>query len=658
MADLKASDPPEVLPRVYAPFLPVLEQLSPAMQKLLHGQLLQFERFARAIDRPRLAEQGDFEGLGGLATRGDMAQLVQSELLLRTEAPLEFLRRIAEHEALYLEKVFADPGATTAYRAVVSVGPGLLGHGRLIALAALFFLARVAMQRDARLQWCFLPRTEGAVWFDGISVNTIKRFLKAASYREMTFAELAESRSLWERLQPHELARPRDEISDWVIGAVAKRGPDNDPLAAEESADALLFDLQPPKPGEPRVARFEVRQHGKDRGRTDIVFPDDRVCLSALTDPFRRPKAGPPLSAGAGRRPAQEGWEPRHFLALPHARLVRVRAGLLILIEETKGKTPKSWLLELPELCRIAGVSLDGRLLSIVVQTSADGGEALVYCQFHLSDGCFDLVTRRSKPVISAHLFRNQAAYALPPLHSFCSGVELCTSSGQRFRLDMSEGEEVGFQMLYDEPKTLYASGAYRVVRIDEQGVRRLRVLKGAKLIDEYVQLEEEYDGAYLGLVYAPEERGLAYCVAPGRWEVPRGSTLAHEGAESQRLSLRLDPHELLLSATPAKRRVSARIWSDASYGGDGTVRLFGIEDGVRAARQATLNLGDDALAVVAVKFAHGSYWALAMGSDGTPSELLSYRYRKRVSRHECTRFDLDRLSAEAAVIPAETFDD
>src|SRR4051794_30027811 len=115
----KATDAAAALPAPYAVFLPVLEQLSVPLGQLIRGQLAQFERLIGGFDEADLHAQGDFEGLGSLTTHGDIAHIVQSELLLRTEAPLEFLRRLAESETLYHEKEYSDPGVKSLYRLTI-----------------------------------------------------------------------------------------------------------------------------------------------------------------------------------------------------------------------------------------------------------------------------------------------------------------------------------------------------------------------------------------------------------------------------------------------------------------------------------------------------------------------------------------------------------
>ena len=184
---------------------------------------------------------------------------------------------------------------------MISVGPGSPGHGRIVALAALIFMARVAQIRGAAFWWCFLPRTDGSVWFDELSVNTVKRLLKAASYREMTPDDAVEAAQLWEGLTAGPARRDAPELIDWMIGDLGRR-PRSPRNAAYWNPDAptnqLSFTVLAPCPGALRSARLQLRRRGGQATRADISFPDDRVCVSALKTPV------PPLrpAAPAARR--------------------------------------------------------------------------------------------------------------------------------------------------------------------------------------------------------------------------------------------------------------------------------------------------------------------------------------------------------------------
>jgi hypothetical protein len=260
------------------------------LAEVLGGLLTQCEAFADDLS-PAFPPLRASSRAGRPTHHGDIDTIVQSELLLRTEAPLEFLRRLVEAETLFHDRLHVDPGHRRVLRVMVSVGPGIMGHGRILALAALFLLARVAMQRSADLHWCFLPRAEGAVWFDRLSVNTIKRFLRSASFREAEAEDLREAREAWELAH----AGQQSQSTDWIIGAAQA-----DPGAGV--SNALSFTLLPFHPGQARAADVELRCHGRETRRRTIAFAPDRLCLAALEQPFPRPQpACPPLPRRAGR---------------------------------------------------------------------------------------------------------------------------------------------------------------------------------------------------------------------------------------------------------------------------------------------------------------------------------------------------------------------
>jgi hypothetical protein len=635
-------------PSAYAPFLPVLERLSDSLVELLHGQLLQFERLARNFDWRELAPQGEFEGLGGLTLRGEISHIVQSELLLRTEAPLEFLRRLAESETLFHEKQFADPGARPVYRAMISAGPGMLGHGRLIGLAALFFMARIAHARGAEFHWCFLPREAGAVWFDQISVNTIKRFLRAVSYREMDSDDVDAARLVWETLTADAAPAAAPEYLDWVIGS-DMRGP-----AVADSASALAFTLQPPVPGERRAAQIVVRQRGAERNRATIQLPDDRICVSALDTPFAPLKPAELAKLETSPRPKMGGWEPRHFITpRTDTKIVRMRHGLLILTGDPAWKIAQSWFVLLPDHLKLAGVGLDGQLLRIVVHTARSGRDTMILKDIALSAGAAPAILsglRREVP--SSHLFRNQPPGAIPSM-SWGGDLEVYSSFGQAFVFrSRPDGGEAQFSPLLKAPKTLWSSGPYRVVQPDPDA-KMLRVVKISKRhMDEFFIGEEAIGPDRLfDMVYSPAHRSLAYSVMPNVWTIPPFDWLVKRGDSGDPATIRLEPHETLLSAHGGTQQLTVRIWSDARHGGNGTVRTVRYNNGVPTLKQPVLRLGDDALSIVKIQPGDDGVWAMKVDDDQTPLELLLYRRKKKHSQSECTRFDLQALAREAVKV-------
>lgn len=625
-----------IFPAAYAGFLPVFERLSDALVELLHGQLLQFERLSSSLDWQEFAPQGEFEGLGGLTTRGEIAHIVQSELLLRTEAPLEFLRRLAEAETLFLEKQFADPGSRPVYRAIVSVGPGLLGHGRLVALAALFFMASIAAARGAEFHWCFLPREQGAVWFDALSVNTIKRFLRAASYREMDGDDVAAAQRTWEMLVPDAGGFGAQDYHDWTIGA--------GPFRTRDPGSALRFTLQPPVPGERRAMQIGVRRGGSERTRTTILLPDDRICVSALNDPFAPLKPSDLARLATGPKPGLEGWEPLYFVT-PRAdrKIVRMPDGVLILAGEASWKSSRQWFIPLPEDVKLAGIVLEDRLLQIATHSARSGQDVMRYWAVHLADTQGNVASGLVRKVPSAHLFRNQRPWALPALN-WGGSIEVYSTFGKAFLFaERGWGEDARFSPLDTAPKLLWSNGVYGIVR--DKSASWAQALRHTKRRYDRFAIDREALDAdrLLDMVYAPVQRSLAYSVTPGVWKVPS----RNDAAEAA--TFRLEPHETLLAAYGTPQQLTARIWSDARYGGKGTVRTMRYEGGMGTLRQAVIKLGPDALSVAKVQLADDGVWAMAVDDSQAPAELLLYRGKH--GRMESQRFDLPALAGEAVRI-------
>jgi hypothetical protein len=649
----------DVLPAAYAPFLPVLERLSEPLVRVLEGQLVQFERLVRSMDTREFVPQGEFEGLGGLTMRGEVTHILQSELLLRTEAPLEFLRRLAESETVYLEKQYADPGARSVYRATISAGPGMLGHGRIVALAAIFFLARVARERGAEFHWCVLPRADGPVWFDEVSVNTIKRFLRAAAWREMHADDLGEAGKVWTSLEPQALKDENFRAVDWVIGADPRRPAlrGAPALAVRDSANSLSFALLPQIPGEPRSAQLLVRQNGRERARAAILFPDDHSCVSALENPFRPMKPQQRGGSALGTSiPALPGWEPHYFIMPnPQTHVVRLDEGLLILRWAGKDGFAQRHFVPIPEGVHLVGVRMQDNMFSVMVHEVRGGREMLSYGQFLLLGGASTKpVLARSRQVPSKHLFDKRGRYAVPPIN-IGEGAEFYSSSGAAYHLSFHHAQyDVGFMPLYKAPRTIFANPPYRVVEAEDGGRKTLRVLKQRHgLVDDYPagDLPEQL----YGMVYSGGDRSLAYSAAPGVWTIPAA---VKPGDQDRPRQIVVAPHETLLIGRISGTGETARIWSDARYGGDGSIRSVRQEEGAMVLRQAQLRLGGDAMSIVKIALADDGYWALAADADGAPSELLHYRLRKRDSRYLCDRFPLDGLRAKAAKIDLETLHD
>jgi len=306
---------PDRFPKAYETFAPVLDRLSDPLQKILKRHLHSLETIFAFVQSRDSKLIGDFEGVGGLTQRGEMHRILQSELLLRSEAPLEFLRRVAEGEALYMETERSDPSEKNIYRMIISMGPELLGHSRLVILAALIFLSRLANQQNADLHWCVLPsKTENdPIWFTELSVNSIKRFLKYASYRNASELDIEQASETWDRIFAETLPS-NSSINDWVIRSSTDRKPENPTLNIPNS---LAISMSPPIGDVPRICELTLKRKSGRPHKVMLNFPPDVTCISALNRPFRPVIRSTVINPEARTNASKfHGWEPLYHTAI------------------------------------------------------------------------------------------------------------------------------------------------------------------------------------------------------------------------------------------------------------------------------------------------------------------------------------------------------
>lgn len=115
------------------------------------GQLLR--PLIEAAATPSFLERTQPIGVGGLSRRGDFSRLSMSDWLWAEAEPLEFMRRAAMHELLFLapepERVPNKPEMVLLF----DTGPLQLGAPRLAHLALWIALARRAERVGATLYW-------------------------------------------------------------------------------------------------------------------------------------------------------------------------------------------------------------------------------------------------------------------------------------------------------------------------------------------------------------------------------------------------------------------------------------------------------------------------------------------------------------------------
>lgn len=261
-----APSPPPQLPSQYEFFSEVFDKLTDSLQVCLAGMLAHFARSSAfsLVQQPDPA--GEFAGYDGLHSRGDLKDLVESEWALRRFAPLEFLRRVSEGEALYRLKRMEAENGRRILPVVFESGPWMLGRNRLLALAALAYFARYAQQRGATLLWTLSGVHMG--WKTGFTLNGIRLFLQHSSP-----VASGQDRSLEEAFA----ALPKGEIVEsWGVSCVPVAGAD-----AFSGSQAFTGHMQLEVPPGVEDAQVNMRSGAQVR-RFPVALPEERLAAQAL----------------------------------------------------------------------------------------------------------------------------------------------------------------------------------------------------------------------------------------------------------------------------------------------------------------------------------------------------------------------------------------
>lgn len=654
-------------PKAYASFLPVLERLSDPLQTILRGQLHSLESIFHSALRRNHNLIGDFEGVGGLTQRGEMSRILQSELLLRTEAPLEFVRRIAEGEALYMETEHSDPGEKMIYRLVISMGPEMLGHGRLIALAGLIFLARVAKAQKTELHWCVLPSKNSVNWFTEISVNSVKRFLKFAAYRDANTEDFETANEVWNAAFSED--RPGETLyQDWVIGSVRENANQS---VFSKLPNALLVSISPPPREGPREAWVELRRNRVTARRVNLLFPEDVICVSALNRPFQPiSKVAYINKTGGTAFPKLQGWESRYLLSLaPDRHIIRFenyRRGLLFLGLDASLGVTNSYYLALPEYIQLAGVmwSASGGKITILAQSQKDGSELLTYnsCDLFPKSNKGTTTTKYGQPVgkkvTSTHLFAKQQSHAVPILHP-SGGANCYTSMGQPFDFRIDYSGEPTVNIKYKERRILFSEGQYKLLHNSNNTYFNgpsIDVVKGtSKNIASYpVENDLSFKDLH-GVVFSNTSRGLAYSIHPGEWRILQNMNKRIPADYSQ-LDVKLAPYERVLRAVFNHKGAKLLIYSDVNFGGDGRLRFIYCDGNNITNHDTVFKFGKRAtnLSALRIMDENSNVFGINLDEQGDPRALVALG--KRSGQYSKTSINLDDILFFATEIDASRF--
>lgn len=225
------------------------------------------------------AGQVTVDGVSGLSRRGSYERLLASEWAIRSAAPLEFLRRAAGSEHLFVDLKRQEPAGSRRCLVLLDSGPDQLGVPRIVQLAALIVLARRAEAAGAELQWGCIQRSAHPPW-DNADRIALGHLLKNRSAEPPT----AEGFSAWLASLDH--PRPGDEL--WVLGGDAAAG-----LAPRGATILTITD--PPHPADP--IGVTLRRSGSGQRRLALPMPAAAHQATLLTRPFRPEPTAPQASA-------------------------------------------------------------------------------------------------------------------------------------------------------------------------------------------------------------------------------------------------------------------------------------------------------------------------------------------------------------------------
>ncbi|MBA3068534.1 MAG: hypothetical protein FP825_08645 [Hyphomonas sp.] len=639
------------VPPAYAAFAGLFAQMDPNLREVLEGMLAAMERQFPVPSEMTFNSVGDVDGFGGITHRGEISQLLQSELLLRTEAPLEFMRRLVEREALYNEWQFSTPGRQEILRVVVSTGPGILGHGRLVSLAGLFYLAARAQKLGKKFHWTFLPRSEGAVWFDELNVNSVKRYLKTGAARECDGSDFSQAMQSWQDWTGP--AASLDRVADWIIGV-----PEHEASALNAKARRLDIRLDPPVRGEPRKALVGIVQPNGQRHAARVVFPDDTVCLSALQVPFSPLR--PEHRRADGTFEVLQHWEPVFFSGRnSDGLLVRTKEGLLLLRQYKNETFQDVHYLEVPDHARLAGVQQLGNELHFCFWLPGEAGTSmgeLVYGRTPLGS-ISALTNNQVVHGVPETFFSGQPAYGLPTVFAGC-GLEGFTARGRQMRA------APGSALQLDEAFVYTASGSVHIRSVDKEQADILVVERDAnRRVAEFSfdELRGKTRRDLWGLSFNLNGRQLAYSLEPGEWRVPNshGRKVRNAGGRLAEVDsciavINTLPSDRVLRATARGMDVTFLVWSDPSAGGDGHLHSLRSPDGRAVERTVDCRLEDAACVVKADYLSDGSLWAVWADGSGAPEWIARLNRKQRKSPSGLARYkrlNLRKLQDEASRI-------
>ncbi len=275
------------LPRELAAWRTTLSIFSPRLALILGSWLRRLAPVIGPLRVHRHETGAEPDGYHGLIRRGHYERLLTSEWLMAGEAPLEFLRRAAMGEHLFLHLVRRERRGALRSVALFDAGPSQLGTPRLAHLALLILLAERAMAAGAEFRWGVVQRPAEPLREDA-GIESLRAFLGRRGPFEADPRHLED----WRR-QLDEI----DACDLWVIGS------DNPELAGLSGSRVVVED-----PLDPHRRTLEVRVESRSWSAVDLELdlPDAGACARLLRRPFDfagRTSAAAALNPATGSAP-------------------------------------------------------------------------------------------------------------------------------------------------------------------------------------------------------------------------------------------------------------------------------------------------------------------------------------------------------------------
>ncbi len=145
---------------------------------------------AMGVEAPSASSSGAPDGYDGLDGRGPFDRLLTSEWLLAFEEPDEFVRRVALDELSYLRLARSEPRPPGRIAVLVDAGPEQLGAPRLVQVAGLVVLARLAARLQVPLVLGIVGEPEGS-WRAGELPELFSAWLSARRAQASTPDQVA-----------------------------------------------------------------------------------------------------------------------------------------------------------------------------------------------------------------------------------------------------------------------------------------------------------------------------------------------------------------------------------------------------------------------------------------------------------------------------------